>query len=175
MLLLISGSLRTGSVNTKLLRAAAKIYGGDSVLADVNFPLYNGDIEESEGVPPAVQALSDQIKNAEAVVIASPEYNQCLSGVLKNALDWISRTEGGPWRGKPVALVNAAAGRTGGARANYSLRLAMAPFQTRLIQGPEVLVATASTEFDDDGNLTNERYLKALTTLMERLKEEARG
>ncbi|MEM0976409.1 MAG: NAD(P)H-dependent oxidoreductase [Pseudomonadota bacterium] len=175
MLLLISGSLRTGSVNTKLLRAAAKIYGGDSVLADVNFPLYNGDIEESEGVPPAVQALSDQIKNAEAVVIASPEYNQCLSGVLKNALDWISRTEGGPWRGKPVALVNAAAGRTGGARANYSLRLAMAPFQTRLIQGPEVLVATASTEFDDDGNLTNERYLKALTALMERLKEEARG
>ena len=87
--------------------------------------------------------------------------------------DWISRVDFKPWRNKPVALVSAAAGRTGGARANYALRLAMTPFRARVLPGPDVLIAGAAREFDEDGRLTNERYLQALAELMEDLRIEA--
>lgn len=173
-LLTISGSLRTGSFNRKLLAEAARYFGeADVIEADLRVPLYDGDMEEAEGIPPAVQTLADQIADADAVVISSPEYNQAPSGVLKNALDWVSRVEGSPWAGKPVALIHAAAGRAGGARANYGLRLMMAPFVTDLIQGPEVLVAGAFKEFDDNDQLTNEHYIKGLTTLMAELRKRA--
>ncbi len=173
-LLGISGSLRKESYNTKLLHLAAGMFGpSEFTFANIRFPLFDNDLQQSEGIPAEVQTLSDQIAAADAVIIASPEYNQSLPGVLKNALDWVSRTEGSPWKHKPVAIINAAAGRTGGARANYSLRLALAPFNTRLLQGPEVLVAMARKEFDEHGNLENERYLKVLTSLMEDLRTEA--
>ena len=113
MLLGISGALRRDSTNTRLLREAARLYGGPFELADIRFPLYDGDAEAAEGVPTSVQAVADKIGAASAVVVATPEYNQSLSGVLKNALDWISRVDGNPWRGKPVAILSAAAGRTG--------------------------------------------------------------
>ena len=174
MLLCMSGALRRDSTNTKLVREAARLYGGDAVFGDLRLPLYDGDLEESEGIPAPVQALADALFEAEAVVVSSPEYNQSFSGVLKNALDWISRVKGGPWRDKPVAIMTAAAGRTGGARASYALRLAMTPFRPRLLTGPEVLVADTRNQFDEDGRLTNERYLKALTELMEALRAEAR-
>lgn len=170
-LLGISGSLRKGSFNTKLLNQAVTLFGdADYTQGDLQLPLYNGDDEEASGVPTSVQLLADQIHAADAVIIASPEYNQSFSGVLKNALDWVSRVEGKPWDGKPIALIHAAAGRAGGARANYALRLAMAPFNTRLIQGPEVLVASAFKEFDDTDQITNEHYQKALTNLMASLR-----
>jgi chromate reductase len=173
-LLGISGSLRKESYNTKLLHLAVEMFGPcDFTMGNIRFPLFDNDLQQSEGIPSGVQTLSDQIEAADAVIIASPEYNQSLPGVLKNALDWVSRTEGNPWKHKPVAIVNAAAGRTGGARSNYSLRLALAPFNTRLLQGPEVLVALARKEFDEDGKLENERYLKVLKTLMEDLRAEA--
>ncbi len=173
-LLGISGSLRKESYNTKLLHMAVDMFGPcDFTFGDIRFPLFDNDLQQSQGIPAEVQALSDQIAAADAVIIASPEYNQSLPGGLKNALDWVSRTEGSPWKHKPVAIINAAAGRTGGARSNYALRLALAPFNTRLLQGPEVLVAMARKEFDEQGNLENERYLKALATLMEDLRKEA--
>ncbi len=173
-LLGISGSLRKESYNTKLLHLAVEMFGpSEFTMGNIRFPLFDNDLQQSEGIPAEVQLLSDQIAAADAVIIASPEYNQSLPGVLKNALDWVSRTEGSPWKHKPVAIVNAAAGRTGGARSNYSLRLALAPFNTRLLQGPEVLVALARKEFDEDGKLENERYLKVLKTLMEDLRAEA--
>ncbi len=173
-LLGISGSLRKESYNTKLLHLAVEMFGpSEFTMGNIRFPLFDNDLQQSEGIPAEVQLLSDQIAAADAVIIASPEYNQSLPGVLKNALDWVSRTEGSPWKHKPVAIVNAAAGRTGGARSNYSLRLALAPFNTRLLQGPEVLVALARKEFDEDGKLENERYVKVLKTLMEDLRAEA--
>ncbi len=173
-LLGISGSLRKESYNTKLLHLAVEMFGpSEFTMGNIRFPLFDNDLQQSEGIPAEVQLLSDQIAAADAVIIASPEYNQSLPGGLKNALDWVSRTEGSPWKHKPVAIVNAAAGRTGGARSNYSLRLALAPFNTRLLQGPEVLVALARKEFDEDGKLENERYLKVLKTLMEDLRAEA--
>ena len=94
MLLGISGSLRRDSVNTKLLRHAATHFGCDLVLGDLNLPLYDNDLEIESGIPDAVQALADQIKAADAVILSTPEYNQSMSGVLKNALDWVSRV---PW------------------------------------------------------------------------------
>jgi chromate reductase len=170
-LLTISGSLRKGSYNRMLLAEAARHFGDAEVIAaDIRLPLYDGDMEEAEGIPAAVQKLADQITAADAVVISSPEYNQAPSGVLKNALDWVSRVDGNPWADKPVALIHAAAGRTGGARANYALRLMMAPFGADLIQGPEVLVAGAFKEFDDAGALGNEHYVKGLTALMAKLR-----
>ena len=170
-LLGISGSLRKASTNTMLMRNAAEVFGADTfVEGDINLPLYNGDLETAEGVPAAVQLLADQIAAADAVIIATPEYNKAMSGSLKNALDWVSRTKGGPWNGKPVAIMSAAAGRAGGERAQFSLRLAMMPFRPNILQGPEVLVANSSNEFDENGKLTGEIYIKLLTELMDELR-----
>lgn len=170
----LCGSLRTDSVNRKLMLEAVRLFGeAEFTDGNLRLPLYDGDLEDRDGIPSEVQALSDQIREADAVLVVSPEYNQSLSGVLKNALDWISRTKPGPWKDKPVALLNATAGRAGGARANYSLRLAMAPFRARIVPGPEVLVAGAAKEFDADGRLTNEIYLGALQDLMDQLREDA--
>ncbi|MEM6372428.1 MAG: NAD(P)H-dependent oxidoreductase, partial [Pseudomonadota bacterium] len=116
-LLAISGSLRAESTNTKLLREAARLFGPcDLIEGDLNLPLYDGDAEERDGIPASVQTLSDQIEAADAVLISTPEYNKGPSGALKNALDWVSRTEGSPWAGKPVAVMSSAAGRAGGER-----------------------------------------------------------
>ncbi len=170
-LLGISGSLRKASTNTLLMRNAASIFNADTFIeGDINFPLYNGDLEATDGVPSSVQTLADQIAAADAVIIATPEYNKAMSGSLKNALDWVSRTNGAPWGGKPVAIMSAAAGRAGGERSQSSLRLAMMAFRPDILQGPEVLLANSSNEFDENGRLTGEHYIKTLTELMEALK-----
>lgn len=172
MLLGISGSLREASLNTKLVREAARIYGGEHSLADLHLPLYDGDLEAESGVPEAVATLAEQIRSVEAIVISTPEYNQSFPGVLKNALDWVSRIKGGPWRDKPVAILSAASGRSGGARGVYALRLAMMPFRARVLPGPEVMVAAAASQFDGDGRLTGESYVTLLTELMDALRAE---
>lgn len=170
-LLGISGSLRAASTNTYLLHEAVKAFAPDTFIeGDINFPLYNGDIEANDGIPAAVQTLSDQIKQADAVIISSPEYNKGLSGVLKNALDWISRTDGAPWADKPVAIMSATAGRAGGERGQTMLVSCLAPFRPRLVFGPEVLVGSNFENFDNDGTLTNEINLTALSDLMAKLK-----
>ena len=172
-LLGISGSLRKASLNRKLIREAGRIGGADPfVEGDVDFPLYNGDLEDASGIPENVKKLAGQISDADAVVISTPEYNKGVSGVLKNALDWISRTEGNVWADKPVAIMSASAGRSGGERAQYDLRLKMVPFRARLIQGPEVLVGGASDQFDEDGRLKDERSINGLTKLMDALRAE---
>lgn len=172
-LLGLSGALREASTNTKLLREAARLFGKcDFALADLNLPLYDGDDEAKNGVPQPVQKLADQIASADAVVISTPEYNKGPSGVLKNALDWVSRTKGGPWKGKPVAVMSAAAGRAGGERAQMVLRGFMVPFQPRLMIGPEVHLADSGNQFDDQGKLVSEQYTGTLTLLMQNLRAE---
>jgi chromate reductase len=155
------------------VREAARLFDPETfVEADVRLPLYDGDLEKAEGIPPAVQTLRDEIAAADAVVISTPEYNKALSGVLKNALDWVSRTKPNPWLKKPVAIMSATAGRAGGERTQYSLRLAMVAFRPTILQGPEVLVAQAADQFED-GRLVNERYIAALDELMASLRETA--
>lgn len=173
-LLGLCGSLRRESLNRKLMLEAARAFGpAEFTEADLRLPLYDGDMEAETGIPVPVQKLAEQIAATDAVVIACPEYNKALPGVLKNALDWVSRVKGTPWRDKPVAIVSAAGGRAGGERSQFSLRLCMVPFRPHLLQGPEVLVAQAKGEFDETGRLTNERYRKALSELMEQLRDAA--
>ena len=172
-LLGISGALRTNSHNTALIHEAARIFAPDKfIMADLRFPLYDGDLEDADGVPEAVQTLHAQIKAADAVIISTPEYNKNLSGVLKNALDWLSRVRPQPWTGKPVAIMSAADGRAGGERAQYSLRHCMTPFNPGILQGPEIMIAAAGKAFDEDGRLINEFSTKSLTKLMTALRAE---
>ena len=169
----ISGSLRAEATNRKLIREAVRLFDPQTyVEADLNLPLYDGDAEAADGIPAAVQTLANQIAAADAVVISTPEYNKGPSGVLKNALDWISRTGANPWADKPLAVMSAAAGRAGGERAQMVLRGFMVPFRPRILQGPEVHLASSGTEFDADGRLTSDLYLKTLQELMDKLKTE---
>lgn len=170
-LLGISGATRAGSTNAKLLAEAARLFGDcDYSLADIRMPLYDGDDEEANGVPQAAQTLAAQIADADAVIISTPEYNKGPSGVLKNALDWVSRTEGAPWNGKPLAVMSAAAGRAGGERAQLVLRSFMVPFRPNILQGPEIHLAASYEAFDDNGHLKGEIYVKDLTALMKALR-----
>ncbi len=173
-LLGICGSLRAGSVNRKLMLEARRLFDPVAFVdANLRLPLYDGDLEAAEGIPAEVQSLADQIATADAVVIACPEYNKAMPGGLKNALDWVSRVNGNPWRDKPVAIVSAAAGRAGGERTQMTLRHAMTAFRPKMLYGPEVMVGSASGQFDDDGRLTNERTEALLTELMGELRQAA--
>jgi len=173
-LLGIPGALRAASTNRLLLAEARRLFGkATHTEADLRLPLYDGDLEDRIGIPPEVQKLADQIKAADAIVIATPEYNKSLPGVLKNALDWVSRTRGSPLRDKPVAVISAADGRAGGDRSQFALRLALVPFRADVLPGPEVMVADSSHAFDPAGHLLDDRYIKALTELMDLLRARA--
>ncbi|MEL6914587.1 MAG: NAD(P)H-dependent oxidoreductase [Pseudomonadota bacterium] len=170
-LLGISGSLRAASTNTKLVHAARDVFDpAEFTMGSIAFPLYSGDVEEEEGIPAPVQTLADQIAGADAVIISTPEYNKLLSGALKNALDWLSRTDGNPWKDKPVAIMSAAAGRAGGERGQWTLRLALNPFSPRVIPGPEFHLAQSSNGFEEDGSLKGEMAQKTMATLMDNLR-----
>ena len=172
-LLGLCGSLRAASTNRKLMHEAARLYApARFVEGDLRLPLYDGDLE-AHGMPPAVTALAEAIRAADAVVIATPEYNKALPGVLKNALDWVSRVPGHAWRDKPVAIVSAAAGRAGGERSQFSLRLCLTPFRPLLLPGPEVMVAQSGAAFDEAGRLHDEGTVRLLTELMGLLRDAA--
>ncbi len=172
-LVTISGSLRRGSYNRMLLQQALKAFGpADVTEADISFPLYDGDLETAEGVPAKVNAFAGQISNADGIVISSPEYNKGITGVLKNALDWVSRVEGMPLKGKPTVVMSANAGRTGGETGQYMLLSCLVPLQARIVAGPMLCVAAAGKEFDDNGNLPNELYQDVLKKKMDELRDE---
>ena len=172
-LLLICGALRAASTNRLLLGAAKRLFGAAQYEeADLRLPLFDEDLEIAEGIPAPVQRLAGQIAAADGVMISTPEYNKMIPGVLKNALDWVSRTKGAPWADKPVAILSAADGRGGGDRAQYALRLALAPFRVRIVPGPEVLIAGSRQAFDEAGRLKEERSLKGLAGLMEAFRRE---
>lgn len=169
----ICGALRAASTNRLLLNEAVRLFAPQSYTeANLRLPLYDGDLEEASGIPAEVQTLADQIKAADAVIISTPEYNKALPGVLKNALDWVSRVPGGAWAGKPVAIVSAAAGRAGGERSQYSLRHCMTPFRPRILQGPEVMIAQSGKAFEASGHLADPKSQEVLGALMEALRAE---
>ncbi|MCT4559043.1 MAG: NAD(P)H-dependent oxidoreductase [Pelagimonas sp.] len=173
-LLGLSGSLRKASTNRLLMHEAAKRFSPTHFIeANLRLPLYDGDLEEANGIPAEVQTLADQIKTADAVIVVTPEYNKMISGVLKNALDWVSRVPGGVWADKPVAVLSATAGRSGGEQTQATARHALLPFQPRLVVGPDVLVGANYEQWNDAGELTNDRYLAAIDGLMAKLKSEA--
>lgn len=172
-LLGLCGSLRAGSFNRMLMQQAALAYGGAFTEGSIRLPLYDGDDEDRIGIPADVQRLADQIAVADAVIVVSPEYNKSIPGGLKNALDWVSRTKGAPWRDKPVAILSATAGRSGGERGQNAVRLALSPFGCRILTGREVLVGDSAAQFDAAGQLSD-RYQRALTDQMAALRDLVR-
>lgn len=169
----LSGSLRAGSFNTKLLKAAMASFGpAEAQITDLNLPLYDGDLE-AEGIPEAVTKLAEQISDADAIIVANPEYNKGITGVLKNALDWVSRVPGNAFRAKPTLVIGAAAGRTGGETSYYMTRNCLAPLGAAVLATPAVLVAGAPGEFNDDGTLKSERYQESLDAAVATLRKVA--
>ena len=156
--LAICGSLRAGSYNRAALRAAIKLKPPGMMIetADIGaFPLYNEDVR-AQGFPPSVEKLRRQIAAADALLFVTPEYNYSMSGVLKNAIDWASRPPDQPFAGKPVAIMGAAAGMAGSARAQYDLRRSCVFLDMHPLNKPEVLIGQAQTKFDADGRFTDE-------------------
>src|SRR5215470_2718487 len=156
--LAICGSLRKGSYNMAALRIAIaqKPPGMTIEVADISqIPLYNEDVRQ-QGFPPSVETLRRQIKEADALLFACPEYNYSMSGVLKNAIDWASRPPDQPFAGKPVAIISAAAGMAGSARAQYDLRRSCVFLDMHPLNRPEVLIGQAQTKFDEQGRLTDD-------------------
>lgn len=154
----ICGSLRKGSYNMATLRAAIELRppGMEVIVADISqIPLYNEDVR-AQGFPPPVETLRQQIKAADALLFACPEYNYSMSGVMKNAIDWASRPPDQPFAGKPAAIIGAAAGMAGGARAQGDLRRSMVFLDMHPLNKPEVLIGQAQTKFDAEGRLLDE-------------------
>jgi chromate reductase len=154
----ICGSLRRGSYNMAALRTAVELTppGMAIVVADISaFPLYNEDVR-ARGFPFEVETFRRQIKDADALLFATPEYNYSMSGVLKNAIDWASRPPDQPFAGKPVAIIGAGAGVAGTARAQYDLRRSCVFLDMHPVNKPEVLIGQAQTKFDAAGKFTDE-------------------
>lgn len=167
----ISGSLRKASHNTGLLRAAQGMLpeGITLEIADLSqIPLYNGDLG-NEGAPESVQQFKARIAAADALLIATPEYNYSLTGVLKNAIDWASRPpQTSPLNGKPLAITGAG-GRFGTVRAQLHLRQ-IAVFTNMLpLNKPELMIPMAWEKFDAEGNLTDPQTIEQLKELLEAL------
>lgn len=158
----ISGSLRKGSLNTALLNAliAAAPAGTSLVAGSIRgIPLYDGDLEAAEGLPEAVVALKRQVAEADALLIVTPEYNNSIPGVLKNAIDWLSR--GGDAKktfgGKPVAIAGASPGGFGTLLSQTAWLPVLRTLGAVHWSGGRLLVSRADTVFDADGNLTDEK------------------
>jgi chromate reductase, NAD(P)H dehydrogenase (quinone) len=154
----ICGSLRKGSFNRAALNTAIELKpaGMNVTVADISkIPLYDEDVR-AQGFPPPVEALRQQIKAADALLFACPEYNYSMSGVMKNAIDWASRPPDQPFAGKPVAILGAAAGMAGGARAQLHLRQSCVFLDMHPLNKPEVLISQAQNKFDADGRLTDD-------------------
>ncbi|MER6167594.1 NADPH-dependent FMN reductase [Streptomyces violaceorubidus] len=156
-ILTLSGSLRRDSFNTALLREAERLSAVDRFdhfdgLG--RLPHFNED--EEYPTPPAVAELRHRVQNADAVLIASPEYNASIPGALKNALDWLSRPahDGGPvLQLKPVGVIGASPGPFGTVRAQLALRQVLHKMNARVVQQPEFLLFEAHQKFDDDSRL----------------------
>src|SRR5260221_64223 len=164
----ICGSLRQGSYNMMALRTAIALKPPEMsvTVADISqIPPYNEDVR-AEGFPPTVETLRRQIAAADALLFACPEYNYSMTGVLKNAIDWASRPPDQPFAGKPCAIIGAAAGMAGSARAQYDLRRSCVFLDMHPLNKPEVLIGQAQTKFDAEGNLLDDVAKNLIRDLM---------
>lgn len=171
-LLAISGSLRKDSFNTQLLKAVKELAPPEMAIEIVTLhgvPLYDGDEEDKHGVPGSVKALQAKVKEADGVVISTPEYNFSVPGVLKNGLDWMSRS-GNPFKWKRVGVMGASEGPIGTARSQYHLRQNLVGLEAITMPKPEIFVALADKKFAD-GKLADEATTKIIVTWLKAFKD----
>lgn len=169
----ISGSLRKGSFNTMALKALQKLSPEHILIEHLSIsevPFYNFDLHEKE-MPAVVETLNDKILAADAVIIVTPEYNYSIPGVLKNALDFISRSPRKPFNMKPVGIMGASTGILGSARAQYHLRQVMVFLNAYVMNKPEVMITYANTKFDESGNLTDMNTKDLMVSFINSLAE----
>jgi chromate reductase len=156
----ICGSLRSGSYNAMVARTLPLLVPeGMRIKASPpidGIPHYNADVQ-ARGFPETVNALAESIRSADGVIFVTPEYNYSVPGVLKNAIDWVSRLPEQPLKNKPVALQSASQGALGGARAQYHLRQMMVFLEAYVFNRPEVIIAAAKGKFDEsNGQISDE-------------------
>jgi chromate reductase len=170
----LAGSLRRGSYNRALLRTATELAPSTLhiVIHELNgIPLYDGDVEAA-GVPPSVVQLREAIGKADALLIATPEYNHGVPGVLKNTIDWLSRPpQHSALNGRVAAVMGASRGITGTARGQSQLRQSLVSTNTYTLLQPEVLVGRAHEKFDAGGRLVHQATRDILTVFLQRFTE----
>ena len=167
--LLISGSLRDDSVNTKVLKAFADSVAESVTIvwADIDLPLFNEDLE-GEALPPAVATFIEKLQAADVIIVATPEYNRTMSGAMKNALDWGSRPHGeNSWTGKTVLVTSASPGSISGALAQYDVVKCLHHMGAIVPAGQEFMVNNAFAKFDEYGVLTDETTRKHIYRALE--------
>lgn len=161
----LSGSLRKGSYNTMLVRAFAKLAPENmkiEIAEIADLPLYNQDDEAA--FPSVVQALKDKIAAADGIIIATPEYNRSIPGILKNTIDWVSRPYGqNAFAKKPVLVAGVSSGKIGTAVAQSHLRGILLYLEADVIGQPELYLGPAKELFDEEGNINNESTKELLT------------
>jgi chromate reductase len=154
----ICGSLRQGSFNAAVQRSLPELAPAGMTIAALSgigeMPLYNADLQ-AQGFPKPVTDMAEAIRKADGVIICSPEYNYSVPGVLKNAIDWISRLPEQPFAGKPVLIQSASPGIIGGARMQYHLRQVMVFVEALVFNKPEVIIGQAQAKFDQNLKLAD--------------------
>ncbi len=172
----IAGSLRRKSYNRAALRAAQQLAPEDAVIDSFELdgiPVFSEDDERQP--PPKVVEFKKRIREADAILFVTPEYNYSIPGVLKNAIDWASRPYGdSAWTDKPAAIMGASVGTLGTARAQYHLRQVFVFLNVHAINQPEVMIANAAQNFDAEGNLTNETTKNLIRQLLTNLVARTR-
>ncbi|HEY7748016.1 MAG TPA: NADPH-dependent FMN reductase [Aestuariivirgaceae bacterium] len=164
-ILAISGSLRAGSYNTALLRAVKERAPSSmeiEIITPKGIPIYNGDDEAANGIPPIVAELAERIRAAHGLMISTPEYNFSVPGGLKNLTDWVSRVKQQPFKHKPVGVMGASGGAIGTARSQYHLRQNLVGVEAITMPKPEIFVANSKTRFDEAGKLTDEKTMETI-------------
>lgn len=164
----ICGSLRKSSLNTAALRACNDLLPQGMSLritSIADLPMFNQDVFDA-GIPEPAKRLRAEIAESDGVLIASPEYNFSVSGVLKNLIDWLSRLPEQPFKWKPVAVISATGGPVGGARNQYELRKILVGLDALCLTRPEVFIGMHQTKFDAEGRLSDEATRKIMTTQM---------
>ena len=172
----IAGSLRRDSYNRAALRAATELVPEGATIEIFELDGIPGFSQDEEQNPPAkVVELKRRIREADAILFVTPEYNYSVPGVLKNAIDWASRPYGdSAWNGKPAAIMGASVGTIGTARAQYHLRQTFVFLNMYAVNQPEVMIGNASERFDAEGNLTDETTKKYIRQLLQNLVEWTR-
>ena len=172
----MSGSLRKGSYNTMLLKAAAQLLPADvsmEIISIADIPLYNADFDlpAAKKRPEVVEHFRKMLTDADGILISSPEYNYSIPGGLKNAIDWASRGEDSPLLRKPIAVIGTTTGLWGTTRMQIDFHAVFLFLDMKPVYKPEVLVAQAEKKFDKEGNLLDETAKKLVRQKLEALKD----